>query len=167
MKPYLGLVFISRAFHFTDRLEKRVKSRLTAKSITLMRPQGEKIIRIYIKRFSVLKDLYEVTLAKQKSNKQKCVDQHLKTKILWVKRIMNEIESGKAFKELVSQSINSINNQFITCMKIAVIKSLQLHHVNSMPDHKFSQAFVAMLQDAALHIAPNYYKNLIIRIFFL
>jgi Cdc6-like AAA superfamily ATPase len=40
MKDYLGLVLISRAFYFTDKLEKRVKSRLTAKSITLVRPQG-------------------------------------------------------------------------------------------------------------------------------
>lgn len=45
---------------------------------------------------------------------------------------MRVVEHSKEFKGMVVRSISSINNQFITCMKVAVVKSLELYHVNDL-----------------------------------
>ena len=50
-------------------------------------------------------------------------------------------------------------------MKVAFIKSINYGHFESLDEEEFGKAFVEMLKDASLHIAPNYYQNLVKRTF--
>lgn len=54
IKEFIGLAFITKHFQFVDRFEKRIKSRLNAKSLVLTRPDGRVIIQLIKKRIDVL-----------------------------------------------------------------------------------------------------------------
>ncbi len=80
---------------------------------------------------------------------------------------MHTVEHSEEFKNLVTKSINAINNQFVACMKLALIKSLELEHLSKCSNKQFSNYFVSIMEEATEHIAPNFYKNLILRNFWL
>jgi len=50
IKEYVGLVFTTRLIYFVDRFEKRVRSRLAAKHLTVLRPTLESLIKLLIRR---------------------------------------------------------------------------------------------------------------------
>ena len=50
IKKYVGLVFTTRLIYFVDRFEKRVRSRLAARTIALGRPSPENLIILLARR---------------------------------------------------------------------------------------------------------------------
>jgi len=50
IKKYVGLVFTTRLISFVDRFEKRVKSRLCAQNISLVRPSAEMVLVLLLRR---------------------------------------------------------------------------------------------------------------------
>lgn len=53
-KRMVGIVFTTRLMFFVDRFEKRVRSRLSAKQITVVRPEASSLQALLVRRVECL-----------------------------------------------------------------------------------------------------------------
>eukprot|EP00919_Chromeraceae_sp_WS-2016_P080230 GHVR01189784.1.p1 GENE.GHVR01189784.1~~GHVR01189784.1.p1 ORF type:complete len:125 (-),score=9.04 GHVR01189784.1:302-676(-) len=93
VKKYVGIAFITKLLCFTDKFEKRVKSRLTSKTVTLYRPKAKAILQAIAARIDYLgkRQEQEDSIANCKNEPKEFIQQ----KRLIIKRLKEGVSKNK------------------------------------------------------------------------
>ena len=152
IKSKVGLVFTTRVISFVERFEKRVRSRLNATHLALVRPSAEKMVELLARRVHWLAQ-----------REREYVGGCAKREQLY-KKVLSAIRNNPGLVSAIRSNQQFAQKDvvfFLNSMKLAVSGYRSMEEVMRMEEGALEKDLVRKLEEAFGYIFPLIPKNLL------